>query len=187
MKQRVAEALAIFTQRYIQHYQCECGHLPVISLRNDAWSPCLQQRLNDDQITWSSHSRCEENDLSSVEDALELVIQPSITAWYTSQYAGDMDAKFCGRPCSLIQIWNNDDFIHLQENLIGHLVMKRELKQSPTVFIATLESDFEVISVCNITGEVILETLGKKQRCTLAKDIPAFLDQLHPLVISIPH
>jgi hypothetical protein len=56
-----------------------------------------------------------------------------------------------------------DDFRRVQENLIGHLVVQK-LKLSPTLFIATLESELEVISVCNLSGEVIKETLGTAKR-----------------------
>ena len=79
---------------------------------------------------------------------------------------------------SLVQVWSEDDFIRLQENLIGHLVTQRRLKLPPTQFIATLESEFDMISVCNLSGEVILETFGTTKRRVLAADTASFLSQL---------
>ncbi|WP_240153684.1 SecY-interacting protein Syd [Erwinia amylovora] len=77
--------------------------------------------------------------------------------------------------------------IRLQENLIGHLLMKRRLKQSPTLFIATTDSELEVISVCNMSGEVILEHLGTKKRQVIAPSIRNFLISLQPLIINYPN
>lgn len=77
-----------------------------------------------------------------------------------------------------MQVWSEDDFIRLQENLIGHLVTQRRLKLPPTQFIATLESEFDMISVCNLNGEVILETFGTTKRRVLAADTASFLSQL---------
>ena len=46
----------------------------------------------------------------------------------------------------------------------------KRLKLSPTLFIATLDSELEVISVCNLSGEVIKETLGtRKERPFLTR------------------
>ncbi|MBN9931632.1 SecY-interacting protein Syd, partial [Pantoea agglomerans] len=39
----------------------------------------------------------------------------------------------------------------------------------PTLFIATTESEQEIISLSNLSGEVILEQPGGKQRVKLAE------------------
>jgi len=118
--------------------------------------------------------------LDAVSHALDLALQPAITAWYTTQFAGDMTARLGTRPLTLLQVWSEDDFIRIQENLIGHLVMKRRLKQSPTLFIATTDSELEVVSLCNLRGEVILEQLGTNKREILSEDVPSFLNALQP-------
>ena len=70
----------------------------------------------------------------------------------------------------------------MQENLIGHLVVQKRLKLSPTLFIATLESELEVISVCNLSGEVLKETLGTRKRTILSPSLASFLEQLDPVL-----
>ena len=92
-----------------------------------------------------------------------------------------MKGTFAGRRVSLVQVWSEDDFVRVQENLIGHLVMKRRLKHSPTIFIATTESELEVVSVCNISGEVIIEQLGTTKREVITPSLKKFLILLQPL------
>ena len=92
-----------------------------------------------------------------------------------------MQAMFDRQSITLLQVWSEDDFVRVQENLIGHLVMKRRLKQTPTLFIATTDSDLDVVSLCNLSGEVVLEKLGTPQRKVLAPDIQTFLNILQPV------
>ena len=103
-------------------------------------------------------------------------------AIYTTQFAGDMTACFAGQPLTLLQTWSEDDLQRVQENLIGHLVTQKRLKLSPTLFIATLDSELDVISVCNLSGEVIKETLGTRNRDVLAPSLADFLTRLEPLL-----
>ncbi len=65
----------------------------------------------------------------------------------------------------------------MQENLIGHW-SRKAAQASSHAFIATQENELEVISVCNLSGEVIKETLGTRNRTVLA----ATLAQLNPLL-----
>lgn len=113
---------------------------------------------------------------------MDIVIQPALHAIYTTQFAGDMTACFAGQPLTLLQTWSEDDLQRVQENLIGHLVTQKRLKLSPTLFIATLDSELDVISVCNLSGEVIKETLGTRNRDVLAPSLADFLTRLEPLL-----
>jgi SecY interacting protein Syd len=60
-------------------------------------------------------------------------------------------------------------------------VVQKRLKLSPTLFIATLESELDVISVCNLSGEVIKETLGTANGHPFPS-LASFLNQLEPVL-----
>ena len=93
-----------------------------------------------------------------------------------------MNAEFGEHPLTLLQVWSEDDFIRLQENLIGHLVTQKRLKLSPTLFLATTESEMTVVSLCNVSGNVLLEQFGSKKRTLLAASLGDFLNALRPRV-----
>lgn len=123
-----------------------------------------------------------EGNVNAVERAFDIMVQPALHAFYTTQFAGDMPAQFADEKLTLLQTWSQDDFRRVQENLIGHLVTQKRLKLPPTLFIATQENELEVISVCNLSGEVIKETLGTRNRIVLAATLAEFLTQLNPLL-----
>lgn len=180
MNDLIAAALRDFTQLYCQQWQQRYGHPPASAELYTIPSPCAVEN-RDDRVIWQPQPFNAEPQLSAVERALELQLQSSVVSYYTTQYAGDMQATFEQQPITLLQVWSEDDFVRVQENLIGHLVMKRRLKQTPTLFIATTDSDSEIISVCNLTGEVICEKLGTPQRKKLAEDLRTFLTLLQPV------
>jgi SecY interacting protein Syd len=113
---------------------------------------------------------------------MDIVVQPAIHAFYTTQFAGDMYARFNNEMLTLLQTWSEDDLLRVQENLIGHLVTQKRLKLSPTLFIATLDSEMDILSVCNLTGNVVKETLGTQKRQVLSDSLTDFLNLLHPVV-----
>lgn len=180
MMQQTVDALRDFTARYCDEWQQRTGHLPASSELFGVPSPCIQSTVQD-RVLWQPQPFTLPASLAAVERALEIELQPEITAFYTTQFAGDMTARFQQRDITLLQVWSEDDFTRLQENLIGHLVMKRRLKQSPTLFIATTDSEQDVISLCNLTGEVILEHPGSKKREVLSPGIKMFLNNLQPV------
>jgi SecY interacting protein Syd len=180
MMQQTADALREFTARYVEYWQQQNGHLPASAELLGVPSDCIVSTLND-RVLWQPQPFTLPATLEAVERALDLQLQPEINALYTTQFAGDMTATFGQRPITLLQVWSEADFTRLQENLIGHLVMKRRLRQSPTLFIATTDSDNDVISVCNLTGEVILEEPGTKRREVLSPGIKTFLNDLQPV------
>ena len=80
--------------------------------------------------------------------------------------------------CELLQVWNEEDFERLQQNLIGHLLMKKRLKQAPTLFFALTDEDDFVLSVLNSTGEVVLEQVGRPPQKVISPSLPAFIATL---------
>ena len=178
--QQTADALRDFTARYIHHWQQQLGHFPASAELLGVPSDCIISTL-DDRVLWQPQPFTLPTTLAAIERAVDIQLQPEISAFYTTQFAGDMTATFAQQPITLLQVWSEEDFTRLQENLIGHLVMKRRLKQTPTLFIATTESEQDVIAICNLSGEVILEQPGTKKREVLSPSIEIFLKDLQPV------
>lgn len=181
MDEQTALALKDFTTRY-----CDAWHA-----KNDSWpmseelygvpSPCIISTTHD-AVYWQPQPFEGEQNVNAVERAFDIVVQPALHAFYTTQFAGDMRAQSGSETLTLLQTWSADDFRRVQENLIGHLVTQKRLKLSPTFFIATLDNELEVISLCNLSGEVIKETLGTRNRSVLAPSLADFLTHLNPLL-----
>jgi len=182
MMQQTAAALRDFTSRYCQHWLQQAGHAPASSDLYGIPSPCAREE-RDRRVVWEPQPFSLPPTLDAVERAIDIQLQPSITDFYTTQFAADMQARAGENKLTLLQVWSEEDFLRLQENLIGHLVMQRRLKQSPTLFIATTDSEEEIISLSNLSGEVILEQPGRNQRVVLAESLEIFLKSLQPVII----
>ncbi|MCA2014475.1 SecY-interacting protein [Vibrio tritonius] len=175
----IDKALSLFCQRYVAQCQQQLGHLPADADLVGLASPCISETTAE-CVFWQPVQREQQADFSNVERAIELTLHEDVIAFYGSQYSADMPAVWHGQPLTLLQVWSDDDFERLQENILGHLVMQRRLKHKPTVFIAAAEDEMQVISVCNLTGQVLLETLGSGEREMLAPTLEVFLSQLEP-------
>nr|WP_249218232.1 SecY-interacting protein [Enterobacter mori] len=176
-----ANALTTFTTRYCDAWHEKQGTWPQSADLYGVPSPCIISSL-DDYVIWQPKPFTGEQNVNAVERAMDIVVQPAVHAFYTAQFAGDMPARFADITLTLLQTWSEDDLQRVQENLIGHLVTQKRLKLSPTLFIATLDSELDVISVCNLSGEVVKETIGTRNRETLAPSLADFLTQLEPLL-----
>lgn len=179
MDHDVTHALREFTQRYVELWQKERGHAPASRELHGVPSPCIEEN-SDNEVLWLPRPFTPAATLEKVENALELRLQPDAHSFYTQQYAGDMGAIFGEHRLSLLQVWSEDDFMRLQENLIGHLVTQKRLRLSPTLFLATTEAEMTLISLCNVSGNVVLEQLGSDKHRLLAATLGNFLDALRP-------
>ncbi len=180
MIEQTTQVLNDFTRRYCEKWQQQTGHAPASSDLYGIPSPCIVATQNN-EVWWLPQPFTLPKNLDAVKRALDIQLQPAAVAFYTAQFAGDMGGTYEGKTLSLLQAWSEDDFTRVQENLIGHLVMKRRLKHSPTLFIATTGSELEVVSVCNLSGEVIIEQLGTEKKQVIAPSLESFLTSLQPL------
>ena len=182
MNHPVSKALALFSAQFVKAWEEQAHTLPTSIDVVGLSSPCVQTD-DGEKVMWLPVIREPMGNLSAVEKGMELVLHEDIVAFYGSQFSGYMAAKWQETELMLLQMFCEEDANVLQENILGHLVTQRRLKVTPTVFIGAVDDESKVISICNLTGQVLLETLGRKgHREVLANDMIAFLQQLEPVV-----
>jgi SecY interacting protein Syd len=186
---QLADILRQFSEQYITAYQQKHGCLPVIE-HDDEWpSPCEQSDTKQKMplqgdVYWQpvAVEKNEALSFENVESALELTLHDDIKTYFTSLYSESLNAK-CGEgELSLLFAWNKDDFERLQENLIGHILMKRRLKQEETIFFAVTDEEDMIISLDNASGTVWVERVGCKPHKQLSDSLAQFISQLTPVV-----
>ncbi len=111
-----------------------------------------------------------------------LTLHKDIKSYFTSLYSESLDALCDEGGLSLLFAWNKKDFERLQENLIGHILMKRRLKQQETIFFAVTDEEDIIISLDNATGEIWVERVGCKPHKKLSNSLAQFISQLTPVV-----
>jgi len=179
MHSDVPKALREFTQRYVDMWQSESGFPPSSEELLGVDSPCVV-KSTDTAVYWQTQPFIPESGLDNVERALDISLRPEAHDYFTSQFAGDMTASLGKHDFTLLQVWSQDDFTRLQENLIGHLLTQKRLKLSPTIFLATTDFELMLISLCNLSGEVVLEQFGSKKRTILSSSLSEFLSIIVP-------
>ncbi|MEC8376631.1 MAG: SecY-interacting protein [Pseudomonadota bacterium] len=142
-----------------------------------SWAPKMQNRTQDE-----TQGRMQErqNSFANVENAMSLSLHPDFCEFFTRYYSANFTATAEQGQCELLQVWNDEDFEGLQQNLIGHLLMKQRLKQAPTLFFGLTDEEDFILSIINDTGEVALEQVGKEPQQIVAPNLAAFLASLTP-------
>lgn len=173
----VKSALDSFIQRSLSENES-----PYFTREYDAdWtSPCELKQV-DTTSHWRPATQQSRLDFSGLANAVEAPIHEDIQNFYGSFWSGSLQGKTAEGPISLIQLWNEEDFTRLIENLVGHLFMKNRAKQPFTVFFATTEEDSEFfLSIENATGKILLEEPGKPPIREIETDIATFLNRIEP-------
>jgi SecY interacting protein Syd len=144
-------------------------------------SPCyLQSGKNGDMVPWQPCKQTHSATFANVEKALELTLNEQYCHYFTTYWSDNLLAVAEQGNCELLQVMSTSDFERLQENLIGHLLMKQRLKQPPTLFFALTDEDDFILSVDNASGEVVLEQVGKLPSQLIAPDLASFIETLTP-------
>ncbi|MDF0534475.1 SecY-interacting protein [Shewanella sp. A32] len=176
-----AEALEQFFAQYQQCYQSALGEFPRFYAGGEP-SECVLDWEHDDPVQWQAIHRQSTASFANVGEALSINLHPDIEQFYGHFFAGPLKFDSPFGSGELLQVWNDKDFGYLQENLIGHLMMKKRLRQSPTWFIGILEQHEEMLTVDNNDGSVWAERPGEAPYERLADNLADFLRMLSPRV-----
>ncbi|RDV24385.1 SecY-interacting protein [Alteromonas aestuariivivens] len=171
---------------FIEQYLCQAEQLENVlyTAYDPDWpSPCYQSDGEAGElVAWRPVKQTEACSFGDLEQALEMTLNEQFCCYFTLYFSENLPARAEQGKCELLQVWNAADFERLQENLVGHVLMKRRLQQPPTLFFALTDRDDFILSVDNATGEVVLEQVGKRPVDVLAPDLATFLSGLVPCV-----
>tara|TARA_B110000438_G_C15819936_1_gene653903 strand:- start:4629 stop:5207 length:579 start_codon:yes stop_codon:yes gene_type:complete len=171
-----------FSQDYLQAYQHRFEHLPITHQVEDWPSPCEQGIHEEEFSLWHPIKIKETLTFNNVETALEVTIHHDIKQYFTTMYSDSLDASCAEGDLSLLFAWSAEDFARLQENIIGHILMKTKLKQKLTIFFATTDDDNHIISLDNDSGEIWVEKVGCEPHKKIADTLVEFISQLAPRI-----
>jgi SecY interacting protein Syd len=177
----LATSLDGFIQAYQDLYLTEKNGLFI--QYDEKWlSPCYIEAAQQDQwVNWQPKLRETLGAFQGLEEALEITINPQLVSYYGRYWSDNLNAQSSRGELQLLQVWNQDDFVRLQQNLVAHVLMKRRLKQSETLFFALTDEEDFMICVDNTTGQVVLEQVGLQPKEVLADDLASFITTLKPL------
>jgi SecY interacting protein Syd len=150
---------------------------------DEKWlSPCyMSVAEHDEWVNWQPRLREEPATFLGLEEALEISINTQLVNYFCRYWSDNLSAQSSRGELQLLQVWNQDDFVRLQQNLVAHVLMKRRLKQSDTLFFALTDEEDFMICVDNATGQVVLEQVGLEPKEVLAKDLASFIASLTPV------
>ncbi|MGL1959480.1 MAG: SecY-interacting protein [Colwellia sp.] len=189
MNKVLTESIHDFAQQCMSKYQNTYGEMPVVE-KDEQWpSPCEQGKAKGENIFWQPIEICSSKNsnihFNNVETALNLTLHVDIKTYFTTIFSGELLAECSEGKLSLLFAWNEDDFQRLQENIIGHILMKQRMKQPETVFFAVTDEEDLIISIANDTGEVWVERVGCKPHKKLSNSVADFIGELKPIVMSV--
>ncbi len=180
--EQLSDYLWQFTQEYVSAFRNTHQHFPVIELDDEWPSPCQLDVFKEKYTEWQPVKISNKLDFDNVESALELDLHNDIKCYFTSLYSDSVHATHTEGELSLLFPWSEDDFARLQQNIIAHVLMKRQLKQTITIFFAVTDDDELLLSVNNATGEVWVERVGCDPHKKLADSLSEFIQSLKPSI-----
>ena len=180
MSNQVVSAISALFARWLRYRHGSDG-LPHRSWDPEWTSPCEMGEPWDGEVYWQPVQREVPGTMANVAAGLEMELHPDLSAYFGHWYAGPLAFSFKGLRVEPVLPWNQADFERLQENLIGHALMQRRLRLTPTFFLAATRLDSHLISLDNQSGAVLFERVGRAENRKLAPDLATFLGRLEPL------
>lgn len=164
----------------------QTGSLPAIPYDETWLSPCLKLPVDSKptgEAVWQPCLRCASSPIpEGLQKAFDIEIHAAFTAYFSSYWSEGIVVDSPWGQLHLIQLWNEQDEQMLGENLIGHLMMQKKKRLSPTLFFACGLAE-SVICIDNSSGKIVMELPGKAPHKVLANSMPEFLQQLQPTLI----
>jgi SecY interacting protein Syd len=182
MSEQVTAALDNFVQRYVIAAK-KHPEMLMVEYDHDWPSECYTRPCNTgDKVNWQPVKRSGIANFNDLEKALEMKIHQDVISYYSAYWSDNLSAETYKGHLQLLQPWNQADFERLQQNLVGHILMKRRLKQPETLFVALTDEDDFILTVDNTSGEVVLEQVGLLPKEVVAPNLAAFIESLQPSV-----
>lgn len=179
----LTEALTQFIAAFIEQYQEKHRQLPLIQSDDDWLSPCeTDSPAQDGNVYWQPVTIEDELSFENVEQALSVELHSDFKTYFAQFYSETLPATSTEGHLSLLFAWNKDDFERLQQNIIGHILMKQKLKQPLTLFFAVTDEEDFILTLDNQTGAIWVEQVGCLPNKKLADSMAEFISQLTPFV-----
>ena len=176
----LSHSLIDFSQAYVDAYQVKHLHLPLVEMDEQFTSPCIQGKHSEQTELWQPLEIADELSFSNVEQGLELTLHPDICQYFTTIYSDAIHASCTDGKLTLLLPWCEQDFARLQENIIGHVLMKQKLKQAITIFFAVTDDEDTILSLHNDSGEIWVERIGREPHKKIADSMTQFIQTLSP-------
>lgn len=174
--------------RYHQAYLDKLGESPRYYPQGED-SPCIEGEFLDDHgegtetaVYWHPINREDSVSFDNVNTALDIKLHADINGLFCRYFSAPLLFESKWGAGELLQVWNETDFDYLQQNIIGHLMMKKKLKQAPTWFIGVLGDGDKMLTVDNSDGSVWIEIPGETPSEKLTDSLGAFIEVLTPRV-----
>lgn len=182
VNQTLVKKLNELTSHYVDAYVAQKEHLPLCD-NDPEWPSLCEQGAHDQAFNyWKPIKAPEGLTFKNVEEALELELHADIKTYFTALFSDHLRVKCSEGELSLLFAWNNEDFERLQENFIGHVLMKQKLKQAITLFFAITDDDDYILSLNNETGEIWVERVGCEPHKKVANTLSEFIQELSPVI-----
>lgn len=176
------QSLDALLDRLVEEYSDKLGGLPRREHEVDWPSACEIGKPDEHgAITWVPVERAPPASFKGVENALGVTIHPAIKAYYGSGWCATFEGCALEGNLTLIQIWNEEEFDILCENILGHALAKRHAKLPLTVFFACTDEGELMLSVDNDSGEVVLEYPGEAPIRVIESSLASFLGRVRPV------
>jgi SecY interacting protein Syd len=182
MSKQVTAALDEYVKKYLIAAKNHPG-MVTVEYDNEWPSDCYTSTGNvGDRVIWQPVKRSGSANFNDLEKALDMKIHQDVISYYSAYWSDNLNAESNNGYLQLLQPWNQDDFERLQQNLVGHILMKRRLKQPETLFVALTDEDDFIITVDNTSGEVMLEQVGLLPKKVVSANLAVFIQSLQPSV-----